>query len=161
MFKAPNFESLESILTANQATENPMIPMTARNELQYQDLETTNLPRSRSHPHSEHWQLVASCLCLARLNGRSLHEAYPRAVLPTPGGPYTSVTFPLETPPYTGSISKEIHSLFCRKASRRGRPVEMHRVVDALRSCSACAAETVGIRSINSQSKREQLPGSD
>lgn len=82
----------------------------------------------------------------------------PRAVLPTPGGPYTSVTFPLETPPYTGSISKELHSLFCRKASRRGRPVEMHRVVDALRSCSACAAETVGIRCGDEDEKLE-IPG--
>ncbi len=135
--------------------------VTARNELPYRGLETTNLPRSLSRPQSEHWQLFASCLCLARLNERSLHEVYPRAVLPTPGGPYTSVTFPLDTPPYTGSTSKETNSLFCRKASRRGRPVEMHRVVDALRSCSTCAAETVGIRSIDSQLKREQLSGSD
>ena len=39
--------------------------------------------------------------------------------------------------------------------------MEIHRVGDDLRSCRACAAETVGMRSRNCQSKVEPVPGKD
>jgi len=54
---------------------------------------------------------------------------------------------PLDTPPGRDSASAKAGSLFCNIQSRRLNPVDIHRVGEVLKSCNACAAETVGIRS--------------
>ena len=72
---------------------------------------------------------------------------YASAVLPTPGGPYISVTSPRETP--TGGVGwlEVSYSLPCKNTSRLGSPVEIGRFDVEELSCSVWVAETVGRRS--------------
>lgn len=123
----------------------PTMPTTAcgykqGKQLTYPNNTLTSIQNTRSQLHPN--------ISSAHILFATQPSAYPRAVFPTPLGPQTSVTFPLDTPPKNASSSNTAPgSRFCNAQSKSLNPVEMHRVEDVLRSFRACAAETVGRRS--------------
>lgn len=72
---------------------------------------------------------------------------HPRVVLPTPGGPQTSVTWPLIRPPFSTASSEWLRRFPATARSSSGRPVATWTEATSSSSSSASAAETVGSRS--------------